>query len=122
MLNNSLYTITSFEQEEGKVEARIHINAEHKIFEGHFPGQPVLPGVCMLQIMKELMEKSLSKNLFMHEASQCKFLSMVDPRQTADLMATLQYTQAADGIIALNGVLKDEQTIFLKLVCSYTVS
>ncbi|MBQ0740088.1 3-hydroxyacyl-ACP dehydratase, partial [Aquimarina celericrescens] len=34
----------------------ITINKNHKIFKGHFPGNPVTPGVCMIQIIKELAE------------------------------------------------------------------
>ena len=26
------------------------LNAEHPIFKGHFPNNPVTPGVCMMQI------------------------------------------------------------------------
>ena len=31
-------------------EVWVEIDPTHPIFEGHFPDQPVLPGVCMVQI------------------------------------------------------------------------
>ncbi|MCH5599874.1 hypothetical protein [Niabella ginsengisoli] len=82
MLIDNLYTIEQFDNANEKLTATIIIDEGHKIFEGHFPGQPVLPGVCQLQIVKELLEKGLNKTLFLSEASQCKFLQMVDPTVT----------------------------------------
>ena len=61
MLNDNLYRTDSFSYQEEKIEAEISIDVHHKIFEGHFPGQPVLPGVCMIQIVKELVEKAMTK-------------------------------------------------------------
>ena len=114
MLNNNLYTIDAFENVDGKIETAITIDAGHKIFEGHFPGQPVLPGVCMLQIFKELLEKATAQKLFLYQADNCKFLSMVDPRVSPQLVFTIDYT-TTEGYIKANGILKSETTTFLKL-------
>jgi 3-hydroxyacyl-[acyl-carrier-protein] dehydratase len=45
------------------LEASFLLNPKHAIFAGHFPGQPVVPGVCMLQIIKEGLEQALDKKL-----------------------------------------------------------
>lgn len=121
MLNDHLYTITDFKSENGKAEAAINIDANHKIFEGHFPGQPVLPGVCMVQIAKELMEKAIEKKLFMYKADSCKFLSMVDPRISPNLQFIIDYTFTEEGINTI-AVLKNNDAVFLKMNCSYRIS
>lgn len=36
---------------------QVMLNPQHAIYSGHFPQQPVVPGVCMLQIIKECIEK-----------------------------------------------------------------
>ena len=36
---------------------QVMLNPQHAIYSGHFPQQPVVPGVCMLQIIKECVEK-----------------------------------------------------------------
>ncbi len=38
---------------EGKVEADVYIDPEWDIFRGHFPGQPVLPGVYIIESMAQ---------------------------------------------------------------------
>ncbi|AHF15897.1 beta-hydroxyacyl-ACP dehydratase [Niabella soli] len=115
MLNNNLYTISSFEDQAGAISGTIELNAAHKIFEGHFPGQPVLPGVCMLQIIKELTEKATGKKLFLNDAAQCKFLSMVDPVQTPSLIVAINYQQPDAATITINGTLKNDTATFFKI-------
>ncbi|ANH84072.1 3-hydroxyacyl-ACP dehydratase [Niabella ginsenosidivorans] len=115
MLNDRLYTISRFEEQAGKISATIMLNTGHKIFEGHFPGQPVLPGVCMIQIIKELTEKATGKTLLLNEAAQCKFLSMVDPAKTPVLEAAVDYQQPEAAPIVINGILKNEAATFFKI-------
>ena len=31
---------------------QVMLNPQHAIYNGHFPQQPVVPGVCMLQMIK----------------------------------------------------------------------
>ncbi|MEJ0079486.1 MAG: hypothetical protein WDM78_00620 [Puia sp.] len=35
--------------------------ADQAIFSGHFPGQPVLPGVCMMEMVAEVLGVYLKK-------------------------------------------------------------
>jgi len=114
MLIENLYTLNSFSNEAGKAVAAITINAGHKIFEGHFPGQPVLPGVCQLQIIKELLERATGKKLFLSEAGNCKFLQMVNPVKSNILDITIDYT-LNDTIISVNAIIKSEEVVFLKM-------
>lgn len=121
MLHDNLYKIDAFTNVDGKIEASLTIDATHKIFEGHFPGQPVLPGVCMMQIFKELLEKANGQKLFMYQADSSKFLRMVDPHQTPRLNFVIDYT-STEGYIKANGILKSEDATFLKLSnCSFKV-
>ncbi|MEP7278535.1 MAG: 3-hydroxyacyl-ACP dehydratase, partial [Bacteroidota bacterium] len=63
MLAGSFYTIVSPVIEPENIRAILKINPDHAIFKGHFPGQPVVPGVCMMQIVKELMETGTGRRL-----------------------------------------------------------
>ena len=72
MLIEGLYTIETFNKTEEGISAQIKLNPKHKIFKGHFPGKPIMPGVCMIQIIKELTERSLGQELFLSVASNVK--------------------------------------------------
>lgn len=79
MLIDQLYSTERFETESGSVKASVRINYAHDVFKGHFPGTPVLPGVCTMLIIRELVERYLGCNLKYGKVSSCKFLAMVTP-------------------------------------------
>ena len=62
MLAGDFFYIRSLQAEGISVVALLEINPLHKIFKGHFPGQPVVPGVCMLQMGREILEKALGQS------------------------------------------------------------
>ena len=67
------YTLQSCEQtEKGSFTAQILLNKDHDIFKGHFPGNPVTPGVCMMQIVKELTEECIGMKVLLKSASNVK--------------------------------------------------
>ena len=76
---DDFYTLNQIApQGEGKYICRITLNPAHPIFAGHFPGNPITPGVCMLQIIKELTEKITQKKLFLSKTSQVKFMTLIN--------------------------------------------
>jgi 3-hydroxyacyl-[acyl-carrier-protein] dehydratase len=81
MLLNKLYRITSLNAsaDGSGFMAEIELDASHSIFEGHFPGNPILPGVCTVQIIRELLEQWLRKSLYMTKAGNIKYLGFVNP-------------------------------------------
>lgn len=108
-----LYHIQDVEFTDGTLTASVTLNPDHAIFAGHFPGQPVLPGVCQLALVKELLQKHLQKKLVLTRADQVKFMAMVDPRRTPDLRVSIRLTEA-DGIHTAQTVLSAGDLIFLK--------
>lgn len=81
-----LYTIGKLSQpEEDKIEAIVDINPDHDVFKGHFPSQPVLPGVVMIDILNDCLSASLKSKYRMTSASQIKYLSVVVPTESKQL-------------------------------------
>lgn len=94
MLKNNLYTITSaHEQESGRFVAEVQLEAAHALFKGHFPEQPVLPGVCLLEMLKELLGEWHSKPFRLKSAATIKFIKLVDPRAEPVLKFEIQTKQ-----------------------------
>ena len=58
MLKDKLYHIKQMDYLESELRAEIALNENHSIFSGHFPDIPVLPGVTMMQMIKELLEEA----------------------------------------------------------------
>ena len=91
MLKDDLYSVKKIKEENKFIEAIIELNEQHKIFKGHFPGQPVLPGVCIMQMTREILESFLNKKLQLLKADDIRFSSMVDPTKNKELKFILQY-------------------------------
>ena len=97
MLLDNFFTISNLEITGFDVKAELLINTGHKIFEGHFPGQPVVPGVCMMQMVKEIMEQVTLKKTNLVKANEMKFLAVIDPSQNNIISTTLKYTMEENG-------------------------
>lgn len=85
-LLTDFYTVTQSENiNETDWAVQIMLNSQHPVYSGHFPQQPVLPGVCMLQIIKECMETICHTALQYKQITSCKFLSAINPNETPAL-------------------------------------
>ena len=96
--NNALFKISKLGHNDGHISAELDINKDCDIFTGHFPGQPVVPGACMLQIVKEVLEAALDTSLRLTKADYLKFMAMIDPENTrlVDLDIAYEYIDDAD--------------------------
>lgn len=115
MLRNDFFTIEKMETSEAEVKAELLINPTHKIFEGHFPGQPVVPGVCMMQMLKELLEQALQKETNLAAAAEMKFLAVINPRVNNRISASIKYTTGEDGTIKGIGCLFNNDIIHFRM-------
>ena len=65
---------------------RFHIDAQHPSLPGHFPGQPVVPGVVLLDRVEVALQRAGMGRL--RRLFAVKFLSPLLPGQPADLSAS----------------------------------
>ena len=116
MLQNSFYTLEGApETTATSVQATIRLNPAHAIFAGHFPGQPVVPGVCMLQIIKELVEKATQQPMQLVKASNIKFLTVLTPRTHEIVGVQLKFESSEDGILVSEATISAGTDRFLRL-------
>ena len=79
MLMNNFYTVSDTVQGDNTVSHTVSFDAAHEIFNGHFPGQPVVPGVCMMEMVKEFLQQVMGKRLWLRNAGNVKFLQLITP-------------------------------------------
>mgnify|MGYP001793032144 FL=1 len=120
MLLKDFYKIEQVEKiSEGKYIASIFLNNEHPIFKGHFPGNPVTPGVCMMQIIKELSQEILGRSLLMISSSNVKFMALINPNTNPRLRLELEISGDIDSEIKVKNTTYFENTVALKLSSTY---
>jgi 3-hydroxyacyl-[acyl-carrier-protein] dehydratase len=120
ILAGDFYTVVNTISEADKIEATLKINAGHEIFQGHFPGQPVVPGVCMMQIVKETLETATSRSLRLRTGLDLKFLSVIDPTKNNTVHIETNYTVLASGDINVTARLFFSETTFFKFKGVFT--
>lgn len=76
---NSLYTIASECSLDSGYEYTIRLNSGHFIYAAHFPGEPITPGVCILQISAELLSRLVGGRLEVVCIKNVKFLQILTP-------------------------------------------
>jgi 3-hydroxyacyl-[acyl-carrier-protein] dehydratase len=113
MLLHEFFHIHDLEAVEGKVKASLHINPSHPIFEGHFPGQPVVPGVTMMLMVRSLLETQLQP-LRLVRADNVKFLSLINPQETPVVQAEISYVSTPEGQWKVTARLFNEPIVYFK--------
>lgn len=115
MLSGDFFYVTSLEKLDGKVTAMVEINAAHRIFKGHFPEQPVVPGVCMMQMVKEVLEEALDRPTMLISADNLKFLSIIDPLENNMINVELKHNISGDGQIKVSASLVNDAVTYFKM-------
>ncbi len=114
MLLGEFFTIESLQTDANTIKATLVINPHHRIFDGHFPGLPVVPGVCMVQMIKETLEQATGSQTRLLQADHLKFLAVIDPRQVLRVQADLNFSPQINQGILLVASLRNETTTFFK--------
>ena len=103
MVRDDLYTL-SRESDRGATS----ITFNEPQFNGHFPGQPILPGVCTLAILRDCASEICGYGVRFAQIRECKFTAPVDPSRHTELEClltidgtTVQATVMAEDIVVL---------------------
>lgn len=116
MFRNSLYEVKQILPGENgaRFSVIIELNPAHEIFAGHFPGKPILPGVCMLQIIKELLATHLECDLVLKNAGSIKYLSIIDPLVNNTIRFDIESDDSQTGVISCKAELNSVNVIFCR--------
>lgn len=119
MFNNNFYSIEAKNVENDQHVYSIMIDAKHTIFDGHFPNNPVTPGVVQMEIVKELTGDAIGNPVGLNTMSNCKFLAILNPEENPSVDVQLKITKEEDEI-KVNAVIQNENGAFLKMSAVYT--
>ena len=120
MLIKDYYTIENVsKQENGAVRFDINLNADCPVYEGHFPGEPVSPGVCNIQMIKECAEQVAGKSLLLNNLQQCRLTTLVTPIQHPQVEVTILLEEKGDGY-KLKATVGKGEDVYLDLKAELT--
>ncbi len=116
---NNLYKIQSVDTDKNIIT--LELCADNIIYKAHFPEQPITPGVCIIQMASELLEKILNKSLSLVEVKNAKFVSVIDPIVMPQITYAFQriITDDIDCLIRATVIVSSGSTICAKLSLCY---
>lgn len=123
MFLNDLFVIKKnlSERNSNKLSIQIQLKSSHEIFKGHFPGNPILPGVCMVQIMKEILMKELDNKLILNNADSIKFVSFINPEIHSIIYIDVEFKKMENNNIYCNGSFFFESVVFCRFKLEFTI-
>jgi len=89
------YRFNVTEKEEERVVVEVVFNEKHPIFKGHFPSKPIVPGVMLMQTVKELFEdmSGISSTI---ESADLKFMNPVIPGKENQINIEIKHEKNGD--------------------------
>lgn len=110
---NNLIEFGSLDQDDSGYTLPFAINKESQVFEGHFPNQPILPGVVMIELVQRAAELVVGEELAMKSAGNFKFLKMIDPVKLPSANLNFTITEKEDGW-RVKAQIKNKEDIYFK--------
>ena len=119
-LQDNLYTILSQQEEDGFDVFQVRLHPEWPIYKAHFPSHPITPGVCIVQMVQELLQCALRRELCLCQAKNVKYLSIISPEEVTELtVAFPKIEEQPDGNLKVQAQVSNGETIYTKLSASF---
>ena len=74
-LLNDMFTVTGGDAD----RVVLALNAGHTIYQAHFPGNPITPGICIVQLIGELLAERTGRRLSLQKIVNLKFVAPLSP-------------------------------------------
>ena len=114
----SIYKIEESIRTGNSITVCILLNPEHDIFKAHFPENPIMPGVMLIQIGRDLLSDILNLHLRLQSAKNIKFLSIINPVINPRVYFHIDFTEV-NGLIQADIMIKFEETVFTKIRATF---
>lgn len=117
-LLDDYYRIDSRSDEGDKTVFGVTLLPDYCAYRGHFPGNPVSPGVCNIQMIKECAERLVGKRLFLGYIAKCRMSAVITPQISPRLQIRMKFsevsTAAVETVYQVSATVSDDTTIYME--------
>jgi len=115
ILKDSFFRVKNFCPTEMGFDYVIELNPEHFIYRAHFPEIPITPGVCIIQIIKELLVEILQREIFLKKIHNVKFLNIINPLEYREITFSISISTEDKDTHKINAIVYNKDNKFAKL-------
>jgi 3-hydroxyacyl-[acyl-carrier-protein] dehydratase len=119
-IKNDFYQIKEINHTDNGVVFSIRFNPEHYIYTAHFPGNPITPGVCITQIVKELTEELVQAPLFLKIAKNIKYTQIINPLLHPEVAFILSNPLEIENGYKVNASVESNGEVFARMSLQFT--
>lgn len=99
----------------------VELLPDHPIYGGHFPGNPVVPGVCQIRMITELVAGIMKKEVYLQTADNIKFLAAINPFKTPLLSFDIFLKPGMQDSLHCNAIISSEENVFCTCKSVYQI-
>ncbi len=119
-LFNDLYRVLKLHDKgDDSFTATIELNASHSVYEVHFPGNPITPGACIIQIITEILSDHLSKDLILCKAKNIKFINLINPSENSIIDLIFKITKTGEREVNVSVNVCSTDFSFVKITAAF---
>lgn len=93
----------------------LRLNPRHAIFQAHFPGNPITPGVCIIQMVAELFEQYAGRKLALKRVANVKFLHVLSPAEQTSCQVLFHSIETDGAVRRIKASVRAQETRFAQL-------
>ena len=109
-----MFTIQSYDtKEENLFGHTLRFDETHAVFASHFPGNPIVPGAVLVDVMRAVATDILGVEAQVVTVKNAKFITVIVPKNDLLLKITTRYTLAGEDYL-FKSVIADEEKIYAK--------
>ena len=98
----------------------VRLNPECKVYEGHFPGEPVSPGVCNIEMLLECAARVKGFSLRARKLTRCRLTTLITPLTHPELELHIDLKEKEPELWVLNAEIGKGEDHYMTLKAEVT--
>lgn len=114
LLEDKFYKVLSVDHaEDGSAKFHLAILPGCNVYDGHFPGDPVCPGVCNIETIKECAIMLCGEPLRYSSIRQCRLTALATPTVCPEVDVQVSLIPAGEGYSVQATIADGKQTYMI---------
>lgn len=114
LLDNRFYKILKERADGLSGTYDIAILPDCSVYDGHFPGDPVCPGVCNIETIKECAMRLTGERLLIKTIKQCRLTAIASPTVCPEVTVTVSATKSDDNTYTVLASIQDSKQTYME--------
>ena len=113
LLKDKFYKVVNANTDDNNGTFTLSILPDCDVYEGHFPGDPVCPGVCNIETIKECTMMLLNKKLRIKAIKLCRLTALASPTICPEVKVSINATDNGDGTYLIVASIADDKQQYM---------